>query len=316
MVTGWYMVWGMTRFHMTEGRNLPIRLWPGGVVPIPPVIRRPAWLDNRGLLQFGAQDEYRELPDELVLRGLFGLDAEDPAAVVEFIDRHGVIDLPFDDLGALLPQTRATLLDFRAEAGARPARDEDFASGDDGAADVHWYDAALYLRRVRALVKHLEEWYDLAWDGLSAPWAEEGFSVGAVTRPDHLDMAWGQFVVALNAGTKNYRVRVEYDTASVPGFMFGRPEAGLHSALCLQVQNVIARDDIPLRRCANEPCPHLFQKQIGGASYNQNHASGVIYCTPTCARAQASRHYRRNQRKRKAAGVSSRARTTPPAPTP
>ena len=82
----------------------------------------------------------------------------------------------------------------------------------------------------------------------------------------------------------------------------GVPLANVYQASCLQLANHIAEQAV-YRRCASETCGRLFVRQRGGskiaslrgAEHGQYHSSGVMYCTPQCARAQAARAARRRR---------------------
>lgn len=73
---------------------------------------------------------------------------------------------------------------------------------------------------------------------------------------------------------------------------------GFYYICCLELFNHIA-EEATYRTCANEPCGRLFVRQYGGAEQGQHRTSGVKFCTPGCARAQAQREYRRRKRAEK-----------------
>ncbi|MEE8600288.1 hypothetical protein [Euzebya tangerina] len=68
----------------------------------------------------------------------------------------------------------------------------------------------------------------------------------------------------------------------------------LHGTLAQLLR--FASHGTPARRCQNETCGRFFGHQQGRAEKGHNRSVGVKYCTPRCARAQASREWRRRQR--------------------
>jgi hypothetical protein len=75
-----------------------------------------------------------------------------------------------------------------------------------------------------------------------------------------------------------------------------QPVPRLTAGLCLQAFAFI-NDEMPARRCANEMCQQWFTRQRGRAEYGQFRSSGVLYCSASCAKAQAQRDYRRRHRR-------------------
>jgi hypothetical protein len=75
-----------------------------------------------------------------------------------------------------------------------------------------------------------------------------------------------------------------------------QPVPHLNAALCLQALLFVS-DAVPARQCANETCPQWFTRQQGRSKYGQRRTSGVLYCSASCAKAQAQRDYRRRQRR-------------------
>ena len=75
------------------------------------------------------------------------------------------------------------------------------------------------------------------------------------------------------------------------------PAVHLFEACALELFNHIA-EDATYRTCANETCGRIFVRQQGRAQYGQNRTAGeLLYCSASCARAQAQRRYRRRHRR-------------------
>jgi hypothetical protein len=79
--------------------------------------------------------------------------------------------------------------------------------------------------------------------------------------------------------------------------VLGVPRVSLYSAACREVFNLVLEQPTA-RHCENATCGRVFVHQLGGAKFRQHRSTGLRFCTPECARAEASRQYRR----RKAAG--------------
>jgi len=108
---------------------------------------------------------------------------------------------------------------------------------------------------------------------------------------------WPRFTVALNNGLRRFRARVEYPVQIPDGgkFTFGIPQVDLYSAACLQVFNLLSGP--PARRCASSTCGRVFVHQVGGAQYRQHRSKGLRFCSPSCAKNETQRAYRRRQAK-------------------
>ena len=74
--------------------------------------------------------------------------------------------------------------------------------------------------------------------------------------------------------------------------------APLYAVCALELFNHIA-DNAEYHECANERCKRTFVHQQGRSEKGQRRNTGVIYCTPECARATAQREYRRRRRSRR-----------------
>jgi hypothetical protein len=101
-------------------------------------------------------------------------------------------------------------------------------------------------------------------------------------------------------GLEPFRARVEH-RVDIPGgdtVTFGVQPIDLYSAACRQVFNLVVEQPTA-RRCESATSGRVFVHQVSDIEYRQHHRStGLRFCTPKCARAEASRQYRR----RKAAG--------------
>jgi hypothetical protein len=150
-------------------------------------------------------------------------------------------------------------------------------------------DARWWLKTARALAG--------VWSRASngedptAAWAAEGF-LGL--NDDHA--CWALFTLALDEGLRPFRARVEYRQELPNGgeFVYGLPQVGLYSAACRQVFNFLVEQQTA-RRCENATCGRIFTRQLGGSKYGQHRSKGIRFCSPSCARAETQRQYRRRK---------------------
>lgn len=143
---------------------------------------------------------------------------------------------------------------------------------------VHLEEVAIRLRHVQALTEHLVAFQD-------------GTPVRDAWRKCTSDAAaWDRFALWANAALREFHVRVAVS-----------PEAAISTVYAVSVLQLVndLSDGETFRRCANETCGRPFIRQRGRARYpdkGTRHATGVLYCSRSCARAQAERMRRRSKR--------------------
>ena len=107
------------------------------------------------------------------------------------------------------------------------------------------------------------------------------------------DFALRPFHPGITIDHTKFGTRGASDVSLVPSHV--RQGLDLYPICTLELyRHVVENADYSL--CENETCSRLFVRQIGRAKYGQHRTRGVLYCTPSCARAQAQREYRRRNR--------------------
>jgi hypothetical protein len=124
----------------------------------------------------------------------------------------------------------------------------------------------------------------------SDAWAAEGLP--AARESD----CWPRFTEALNVGLTPLRAHIEHAAPLGDGgsFLFGLPQVGLYSAVCRQIFNLVVQQPAA-RHCENATCGRVFVHQLGGSKYGQHRSKGLRFCSPSCARAETQRQYRRRK---------------------
>lgn len=255
-----------------EATRFPITLWPEAMVEPSPVLRGSVKTHPDGSLRWYLGDEAPVLlASELVLRELLEVDVAHDEALIDFCLQHGVLALRFSLLTTFM--TGALDDDGRGYGGLKAGR-----------GCTHLDDLRLWILTAQAMVHHWLAYLDGA--SVEEAWDQPHPIFIRVANP------WQAFAESLTAGLKPYRVRVSYWSPDIDQPPELIPD--LFSGLCLQLFNLVV-ENLPVHSCANETCGRRFVRQRGGAEAGQYRTIGVRFCSPSCARAQAQREYRRRQ---------------------
>jgi hypothetical protein len=255
------------RVNVRNGKEqVRITPWPAVTLPAPTVWRRQV-TTHHGWFHEGKPTGWGELPEELILRDLQHLDCTSIDAMSGFINAHGVLGGTLEDL---TPFAHSGPIDPRSTTGTPVA------------------DVERILRTARACVNH---WLaHLEREDVTEPWRAEG------TDDVDADTAWKWFTTALNRGLMATHARIQVATRTSSGdYLDAQPAfVGLYSGMMVQLFNLIS-ERLPVLTCANETCQQRFIRQQGRAQKGISRTEGVLFCSASCAKAQAQREYRRRK---------------------
>lgn len=254
--------------------------------------------DGAAFLHYNDFSPQAALPDELVLRELFDLDADDPEALAAFTGRFGMLTTLGSDPFALLAQHH-----FPRVVPALRRAGEDFVErarlrqGFVASAEA----AGLHVRCLRAVTRQWENHAagDDAPEAVATAWEAEGIPLPKTDHAMFHEFGWQIWEEFVNAALRPCQVHVRAGRPDGdPWQAWGMGEPNAYTAMTVQLVNLVVEGAM-WRRCASETCDHVFVRQRGRAAFDQHRTEGVRYCSRSCARAQANREWRRRQKQRK-----------------
>jgi len=249
------------------------------------------------------------IPDagETYLR-LASVDLKDEQQILAFANSYGLLDArragmdPHPDLAyygfVLEPGSKERIAAMEQERDELEAR---LAAADQLGSLGSLHETLTEFRFAASAIKDLVT----AWRVVSgqipqgdAQWVSEVWEDGRTSGPRLNSDPWEPGgPQRLLSGYLSDAMSVFTPTISFEASMPAEPGESppLYCVLCLELFNHIL-DNAAYRTCANETCGRLFVRQQGRSEHGQHRASGVLYCSHSCARAQANRAYRRRRR--------------------
>lgn len=265
---------------MSEPTRLRITAWPGGAVPVPPVLAFPRVdLDGEWLVSSGSW-EFREVAPELYLRDAADVDLADPVAIAAFTQKHGRL-APNHNLDEDLPRNVHMARAFHEHARSHGRTHQRPPSGET-VLRVHVDEVGFRLRVLRNLTAHAVAYREGDYE--AAVW------------PDYPtdERAWGRFTEFTNAALRPFHARVYVDRGD-PDLDIGAPNPSLYEAAVLQLVNDLA-EEAEYRVCPH--CERVFVRQTE-RSQHYSRKRGVKFCSASCSRAAGVKAFRERQRTNK-----------------
>lgn len=256
----------MARFRPEELARFRPTLWPDMSVSVPAVT---AYEDVRrhadGWLELLGQPHEVDLPPDFYLQEMSAVRPTTPEAITEFVKTWGPASDPVERRDRPLRQLWMVKESAVSSGEARGERFLHVSEVVDRVEQMHWFARHIALMQ-----------------------EEDEQGVEQLGEDD-----WELFGEQLNAALSAFPIMVSLPSGMRPAVL---PPLTAYSVAALQLFNDLAQR-VPIRRCANEACPHggLFTRQRGRAKVNQYHKTGVMYCSQACARSQAERERRRRK---------------------
>lgn len=280
------------RFRMT--------VWPG----VLPNVRElegfgPYHLDGDLLkLDFDAQMFTHQIPDELYLRDLYELDLDSNEEILGFINSYGRLGHPWSraDREDDEHQTRLDSQLFRL-LGVEVPKDSDLPwstwfseiDADGTPLELPAFERVIFESEGLQHIDTFKGWVR-AFKRLTRLHQKSQSGHATFEELTNLSMILTDLLRPIHPA-----MRVQYpgDPSPYPSFT-EEQYPPLETALAIQIFNHVASGSV-YHTCANETHDGLFVHQQGRAEAGQHRSVGVKYCSMACAKAQASREYRRRK---------------------
>jgi len=276
----------MTKMSRDDKKSVRITIWPGVLLPHPPVPHRGWRLEGERLIPsrsspggggVGTREQVLEV-EELYLE-LLHVDVERAEEIVDFANRFDVVGIREAADTAARPETPLQVL-LNRELGP--------PTGSETLAEFRF--AARYLRELTY------SWLFISINrGPKGTWPLLRETLGLRAEKEVTLRDLNHFLAhGVSAGTIPFHPRLSTDDAAAPDLL----QAPLYSTCCLELYNHIV-EGATYQRCRNPSCYRLFVRQKGRAEKGQHRSEGLKYCSKQCARVQAQRDYRTRAKAKK-----------------
>jgi len=270
----------------TNSERFRMMVWPSHVPPVSSVWGFSPYRLDGDLLKLDpdAQMTEHDVPDEVYLRELRELSLDDPERILEFVNTFGRLghqkgDVLITSFGPSAPwPTDRQWDDWYAEI-----------DGYSGFLELGPFEKAMFQSSGMQHVDHFRSWA-LAFRAIT----------DLIDQYHQADADEGQMEDLANGLSGLLHpfypvVEVAHESDTARRWQPHEESPRLENVLALQAVNHLSQGSI-YHVCANETHQGLFVYQRDREEQGQHRSKGVMYCSASCAKAQASREYRRRQK--------------------
>jgi hypothetical protein len=247
------------------------------------------WEDQSVIVGEQAEPIQFTLPDSIV-PAVLSLDVADEQAILGFVNAYGFMGTSKRDFDVgRLTRERTPLaeLDPSPSAQLETGRTQRQLGWSESEVVEDFQAGAASIQRAAALAAELANTDDFNPRNLGQLHDPSGVWEHP---PPNKTAARFQFALIVNTGLSAYRVRAIQKRGADAPFLTVEPTLSLFVVACLDLTEAAQRG-LPWRRCAGKGCGQVFQPR----------KSDQIYHHISCARAEASRAYRRRKRQERRA---------------
>jgi len=251
----------------------------------------------------GAADPWPIIEAGEIYLELARVDLDDESSILAFVRRFGLLEVEQDDFAAVgdvpwLPLLRTQVARERELAGNPQTTSESLSAFRFGVRTVR--DLFRARRILEGEVVLPESWESIPPGETPLSQRQVIWSIAEGREPDTLAEARSLIESRLTSGLSVFHPRVRVDPPDLATWGGRSPAevmvaASLYSICCLEIFNHLL-EQAHYRRCAKESCERVFVRHRGRSDAGQHKLTGgVKYCSNACARAEASRAYRRSK---------------------